>query len=182
MDTLVLDAGYRPINRVSWQDAFRMVFSGRAEVVETYADRVVRSPREVFPVPSIVRFVQTVARALQRRSVAFNRRNVYLRDRGRCQYCGDRVPSNGFDFEHVVPKAQGGRTTWENIVVACLPCNQRKGSRTPADAGMRLRSKPVRPKVLPGMGSAKLVWNDGMPISWKDYLRSVGYWHVPLEP
>jgi 5-methylcytosine-specific restriction endonuclease McrA len=181
MDTLVLDAGYQPINRVSWQEAFRLVFTGRAEVVENYADRIVHSAREVFPVPSIVRFVRTVAKAFYRRGVAFNRRNVYLRDKGRCQYCGLRVPSTNFDFEHILPKAQGGRTTWENIVVACLPCNQKKGNRTPPEAGMKLRSKPMRPKSLPGVGSAQLAWNDGMPISWKDYLRSVGYWHVPLE-
>lgn len=181
MDTLVLDAGYRPINRVSWQEAFRMVFTGRAEVVETYADRFVRSARRAFPVPSIVRFVRTVARVLTGRGVAFNRRNVYLRDKGRCQYCGERVPSSSFDFEHVVPKARGGRTTWENIVVACIPCNQKKGNRTPEEAGMKLRSKPVRPKSLPGMGAAKLSWNEGMPVSWRDYLRSVGYWHLPLQ-
>ena len=181
MDTLVLDAGYRPINRVTWQEAFRMVFTGRAEVVETYADRVVRSAREIFPMPSIVRFVRAMTRAFYRRGVAFNRRNVYLRDKGRCQYCGLRVPSNAFDFEHVVPKAQGGRTRWENIVIACIPCNQRKGNRTPRQAGMRLRSKPMRPKYLPGANAASLMWSEGMPHTWKDYLHSVRYWHVKLE-
>ena len=180
MDTLVLDASYQPISRVSWQQAFRMVFSGRAVVVETYADWVVRSAREVFLVPSIVRFVRVV-RNFFRRGIKFNRRNVYLRDKGRCQYCGRRVPSNDFEFEHVIPKCQGGRTRWENIVVACTPCNQRKGNRTPEQAGMRLLSKPVRPRSLPGVGAASLAWGEGMPVTWKDYLRSVGYWHDALE-
>lgn len=180
METLVLNAAYQPIYRVSWKEAFCLVFTGRAEVVESYADRVVRSAREVFPMPSIVRFVRMVASAFYR-GVKFNRRNVYLRDKGRCQYCGDRVASNAFDFEHVIPKALGGRTRWENIVVACIPCNQQKGSRTPPQAGMRLRLKPVRPRSLPGAGSASLVWNEGMPTTWKDYLRSVSYWHVALE-
>lgn len=181
MDTLVLDMRYQPINRVSWQEAFRLVFSGRAEIVETYTDRVVRSARKAFAVPSIVRFVNTVARAFYRRGVSFNRRNVYLRDKGRCQYCGESVPSNAFDFEHIVPKSKGGRTSWENIVVACIPCNQKKGNRTPEEAHMKLLTKPVRPRSLPGMGSAKLVWSEGMPLSWRDYMRSVGYWHTPLE-
>ncbi len=179
METLVLNAAYQPINRVSWQEAFRLVFTGRAEIVETYADRVVRSARAAFPVPSIVRFVRMV-RSVFRRGIRFNRRNVYLRDKGRCQYCGDKVSLDGFSFEHVIPRAQGGKTSWENIVVACIPCNRRKGGRTPEQARMRLRSKPVRPRSLPGMGSG-LGWNDGMPHSWKTYLQSVGYWHAPLD-
>lgn len=181
MDTLVLNAWYQPIDRITWQDAFRLIFSGRAEIVETYTDRTVRSCRETFAVPSIVRFLRKVKAAVaHRRKVPFNRRNVYLRDRGRCQYCGKSVPSNEFDFEHVLPRAQGGRTSWENIVVACIPCNQRKGNRTPEQAGMRLLTRPTRPRSLPGMECGGLVWKEGMPTSWKDYLRSVRYWHATL--
>jgi len=179
MDTLVLNAAYQPVARVSWQRAFTLVFTGRAEVVETYADRVIRSAREVFPMPSIVRFVRMV-KAYFSRGVRFNRRNVYLRDKGRCQYCGHRVPSNAFNFEHVVPKAQGGRTTWANIVVSCHPCNQKKGNRTPEQAGMKLLSQPYRPKSLPGMGRTQLAWHEGMPSTWKDYLQTVRYWHTTL--
>ena len=119
-----------------------MVFAGRAEIVETYSGRVIRSAREVFPMPSIVRFVRRVTYAF-RGGVKFNRKNLYLRDKGSCQYCGERVPSNAFDFEHVIPKARGGRTRWDNVVVACIPCNQLKGNRTPQEAGMRRRTKPV---------------------------------------
>lgn len=180
MDTLVLNAAYQPINRVSWQAAFCMVFSGRAEIVETYSDRKIRSARADFPMPSIVRFVRMVQGVFKRR-VKFNRRNVYLRDRGRCQYCGARVPSDEFSFEHVIPRAQGGKTSWTNIVVACVPCNRRKGGRTPREAGMGLRSKPVRPKHLPGADAAQLVWREGMPFSWRSYLHSVRYWHAALE-
>ena len=180
MDTLVLNAAYQPVDRVSWQKAFQLIFTGRAVVVETYADRVVRSAREVFPVPSIVRFVRMVT-AVFRQGVKFNRRNVYLRDKGSCQYCGLRVPSNDFNFEHVIPRAQGGRTSWDNIVVACAPCNRRKGNRTPEQAGMALKSKPVRPKYVPGVYSAKLIWSEGMPRTWKDYMQSVRYWHAKLE-
>lgn len=180
MDTLVLDATYQPINRVSWKEAFRMVFTGRAEIVETYADRVIRSARRVFPMPSIVRFVRMVKNVF-RRGIRFNRKNVYLRDKGRCQYCGERVPSNDFEFEHVIPKCQGGRTRWENIVVACTSCNQQKGNRTPDQARMHLRSRPLRPKYLPGANAAILVWDEGMPETWKDYMRSMRYWNDPLE-
>ena len=180
METLVLNAAYQPVSRVSWQEAFCMVFTGRAEVVESYGDRIVRSAREEFPMPSIVRFVRMV-RGVFKRRVKFNRRNVYLRDKGACQYCGKPVSSTDFSFEHVIPRAQGGRTSWENIVVACVPCNRKKGGRTPEQARMRLRSKPVHPRSLPGAGSAKLVWREGMPDSWKTYLQSVRYWHGALD-
>jgi 5-methylcytosine-specific restriction endonuclease McrA len=180
MDTLVLNASYQPICRVSWQEAFRMVFSGRAEVVETYANRLIRSTRQAFPMPSIVRFVRRVT-AIFRRGVRFNRRNVYLRDKGICQYCGERVGSNAFSLEHIIPRAQGGHTSWVNIVVSCIRCNRRKGNRTPEQAGMKLLSKPVRPKFLPDANSASLMWNEGMPLSWKDYLQSMRYWHTRLE-
>ena len=178
METLVLNASYQPINRVSWQEAFRLVFTGRAEIVETY-DRVVRSARAAFPVPSIVRFVRMV-KSVFRRGIRFNRRNVYLRDKGRCQYCGRRVSLDGFSFEHVIPRAQGGRTSWENIVVACIPCNRKKGGRTPEQARMRLRSKPVRPKHLSGARSS-LGWHGGMPSTWRTYLQSAGYWSATLD-
>lgn len=179
METLVLNASYQPVSRVSWQEAFRLVFTGRAEIVETYADRVVHSARAAFPVPSIVRFVRMV-KSVFRRGIRFNRKNVYLRDKSRCQYCGEGVSLNDFSFEHVIPRAQGGRTSWENIVVACIPCNRRKGGRTPEQARMRLRSKPVRPKTLPGAKSS-LAWNDGMPTTWRIYLQSVRYWNATLE-
>ena len=181
MDTLVLNAHYQPVGRVSWQDAFRLIFTGRAEVIENYADRMVRSACDSWPVPSIVRFLRKVVSMPFRRKVVFNRRNVYLRDRGRCQYCGVVVPSTDFEFEHVIPRAQGGRTCWENIVVACVGCNQRKGSRTPEQAGMRLLSSPRRPSSLPIKVPAGLVWQEGMPTSWRDYLRTLSYWNTKLD-
>lgn len=181
MDTLVLNASYQPVGRVSWQTAFRLIFSGRVEVVDTYTDRIVRSAREVFQVPSIVRFVKMVKKAFRRRGVSLNRKNIYLRDRGRCQFCGTSLPSSSFTLDHLLPRSQGGGTSWENVVVACIPCNQRKRNRTPEQAGMKLLGRPVRPKTLPGMVPTGLVWNEGMPSSWRDYLLSFRYWHAPLD-
>ena len=177
MDTLVLNRSYMPINRISWQDALCDVFTGRAEIIETYEDWTVSSPSTVFGVPSVIRFLGKV-RGMFRRGVKFNRHNVYMRDKGRCQYCGSKVGKNTFTYDHVIPRQQGGRTKWGNIVIACLPCNQRKANRTPQQAKMKLRSKPVRPKSLPG---TTLIWEDSMPKSWRDYVTTVSYWHGSLD-
>jgi len=179
MDTLVLNSSYMPINRVSWREALSCIFSGRAEVVEEYEDRTVRSPSTVFKVPSIIRFLSRAV-GFFRRGVKFNRNNVYLRDKGSCQYCGKKVTRSGFTYDHVIPRSQGGKTKWDNVVVACLPCNQRKRDRTPAQAGMSLLNKPVRPRSLPG-NPAQLVWENSMPSSWKDYVGTVSYWHDRLD-
>lgn len=181
MDVLVLTHAWRPLRRVSWQLAFQWIFSGRVEVIDHYADRAVRSAHREWPMPSIVRFLRKVRDRLRPRRITFNRRNVWLRDRGQCQYCGRGVPSHAFTYDHIVPRSRGGGTSWENIVVSCLPCNQAKGDATPDEAGMALRSRPVRPRSLPARNRGELCWQTGMPTSWKDYLGSVAWWHDALE-
>lgn len=178
MDTLVLSHSYQPIMRVPWQRAIGLVLSGRVEVLEEYEDRQIRSTRSAFPMPAVIRFIQKVV-GFFRRGVKFNRRNVWLRDKGHCQYCARKVSLSEFTFDHVTPKSQGGKTCWENIVVSCLACNGRKEDRTPTQAHMVLKNVPVRPKSLPG-SDLSMTWGEGMPSSWKDYLGSVQYWHGTL--
>ena len=178
MDTLVLNSSYMPIDRISWRDALSRILTGRAEVVEEYEGWTVCSPSTVFKVPSIIRFLGKVA-GLFRKGVRFNRHNVYLRDKGRCGYCGLRVSRSSFTYDHVVPRHQGGKTTWTNVVVSCLPCNQEKSNRTPRQAGMVLKTKPHRPKTLPG--GFNLSWDDKMPGSWQTFLRNTAYWHGQLD-
>jgi len=180
MDTLVLSDAYLPIDRVSWQRAITLVLSGRADVVEEYEDRYIRSPSTIFPMPSVIRFVKRIAN-LFRRGVKFNRKNVWLRDKGRCQYCQRKTSLADFTFDHVVPQSQGGPTRWENIVVACPECNHRKRDRTPQQAKMFLRTPPARPKSLPGVSFPIFRWDDNMPKTWKDYLGSYQYWNGALK-
>jgi len=180
MQVLVLNVSYMPINRVPWQDALCDVFTGRAEVVEEYDNWVVHSSTMCIPVPSVIRFISTAANNVFRRGVKFNRNNVWMRDKGRCQYCNRQVSRAEFTYDHVRPQSQGGRTRWENIVVACTPCNQRKRDRSPEEVGMRLIREPYRPKFLPGVSFPVFQWDDDMPPSWKDYLGSVRYWHSEL--
>ena len=145
METLVLNAGYEPVACVHWQRAVTMIFLGKVEVVESY-DREVRAPSLALKVPAVVRFLRAIRRV--KRIVKFNRENVYARDGGQCQYCGRAVARTEATYDHVVPRAHGGRTSWENVVIACVTCNQRKGGRTPEQAGMRLMKAPARPKHL----------------------------------
>ena len=202
MDTLVLNQGYQPINRVPWFEAIGYLFTEdgtpKCEVVEVYDEKFVHSGRTSggelpvaltilqteeegkWFVPSVIRFLKA-ATGMFRKGVKFNRNNVWLRDKGRCQYCDNKVSRSSFTYDHVIPRRQSGKTKWENIVVACSPCNQRKKDRSPAQAGMRLRRKPVRPKHLPGLNSPLLNWQEGMPDTWQSYLASVRYWHGKLD-
>lgn len=180
MDTLVLADTYHPLGRVEWQRAICWVLTGRVAVVEEYPDRVIHSPSQAFPMPSVVRFVRKV-RGMFKRTATFNRRNIWIRDGGRCGYCGNSVKMAEFTFDHVTPRCLGGLTTWENIVVSCHPCNRQKADRTPEQAAMRLRVRPSRPTGFLGVYSPALFWEDGMPESWRSFLASVDYWHGTLE-
>ena len=144
--TLLLNQGYEPLRAISWQRAFCLVALGKVEVVEHY-DRTVRSAQRAFQVPAVVRLLAQIRRYEQQ--VKFSRQNVLFRDDWTCQYCGEAKPKQQLTYDHVVPKAQGGRTCWENIVTACGECNRKKGARTPDQAGMRLRNHPHRPNWAP---------------------------------
>jgi len=171
MRTLVLDQGYQPHRVVSWQRAVTMLFAGKVEVIEAY-DEEIRSPSTSLSMPSVVRLLRALRRRARR--LRFSRMNVALRDDFRCQYCGDRFILRELTFDHVVPRSAGGKTHWENVVMACRPCNGRKGGRTPAEAGMSLRKEPYRPKSLPPTTFRVQLGND-VPDSWTQW---VSYWNA----
>jgi 5-methylcytosine-specific restriction endonuclease McrA len=196
METLVLNSAYMPINRVPWMEAIGDLLTGRAEVIETYDDRtaavseiILDLPKAfealrtdvlgVWKIPSIIRFVTKAV--FRRRNVKFNRHNVWLRDKCRCQYCNRKLKLDEFTYDHVQPQSKGGETNWLNIVVACVDCNHHKANRTPEEARMRLKREPYKPMHLPGHTSPALSWKTGMPDCWKSFLASVSYWHGKLD-
>ncbi len=126
-------------------------------------------------VPKIIRLV--VYDKLPKASIKFNRKNVFARDKNKCQYCGKKFPTSELSLDHVLPRTQGGTSNWKNIVCACTNCNKHKGGRRPAEAGMKLICQPVKPRYCPiiqlKLGSNK--YN-----SWKQFLNNA-YWSVPLE-
>jgi 5-methylcytosine-specific restriction endonuclease McrA len=176
MRTLVLDQGYLPVNVVSWQRAMSYIARDRADVLEEYATLIHAGVQ----MPAVVRLNRPVARYVPR--VKFSRANVLARDRSRCQYCGRRLPSAELTYDHVIPRSQGGRTTWENIVMACVDCNRQKANRTPAQAEMRLLRPPSRPSVYDvGLAAGLPRYHPRLqprdvPPEWRDY------WTVELEP
>ncbi|MDR3493940.1 MAG: HNH endonuclease [Ancalomicrobiaceae bacterium] len=173
---LVLNADYRPLSYYplsiwSWQDAIKAVFLDRVNIVSSY-DVSVRSSRFAMRLPSVVSLKTYVKPA---RNPAFTRFNVFLRDRFSCQYCGDR---EDLTFDHLVPRCKGGTTTWENVLTACSPCNLRKGSKTPREAGMAPMQLPYRPSVQDLHNNGRLFPPNYLHRSWLDYL----YWDTELEP
>ncbi|MEU5882562.1 HNH endonuclease [Spirillospora sp. NPDC047279] len=131
MTVLVLNASYEPLQNVDLRHAIRMLVRGVAVVEEAEEGRTFGR----YPVPRVLRLVRYVAmRWRHGRRPPWSKRGVYLRDKGLCGYCGRR----GHTIDHVIPQSRGGGDTWDNTVLACGKCNNRKGSRTPAEAGMRL--------------------------------------------
>ena len=167
--TLLLNATYEPLRVISWQRAVVLVYLGKVEVVCTY-ENVLRSVSTCMQAPAVVRLMTLVRR--RRGRVMFSRRNVFLRDDFRCQYCGVHLPAAELTADHVVPRSRGGRTSWDNVVTACVPCNHRKGCSTPSQAQMTLRRKPERPSHLPP--PVLRLSQDSTPEAWREFLAWSG--------
>jgi 5-methylcytosine-specific restriction endonuclease McrA len=144
--TLVLSSWYFPHRIVSWESAVTLVYLDKAQVVVEY-DEVVRSPSTSIGLPAVIRLMRPVR--VTKTSPKLTRGNLYLRDGYRCAYCDERLAGRELTYDHVIPRAQGGRTEWENVVTACRACNHKKGNRTPDQAGMFPRHRAARPHLLP---------------------------------
>ena len=141
--TLKLDSSFRPIDIISSVEALVMCLIGKARAIESYT-RKINSASESFALPSVIVLNRYVKFRFS--YVSCSRVNLFHRDQGQCQYCGKSQDSKLMTIDHVIPKSRGGKNTWENLVVACKKCNQKKGNKTPIEAGMRLRKTPKKPK------------------------------------
>ncbi len=164
----MLNASFEPLHIVTWQRALQLLFQGKVEVVEE-SDKEVRTVRFTIKVPAVLRLLTYVPLTRKKEIVRFSRLNIFLRDQCTCQYCGRAFTKNQLTLDHVIPIVQGGQKSWENIVTACKPCNQKKGGHTPAQAGLQLIRKPKQPAWLPTaslqLGIIKT------PERWKIYLK-----------
>jgi 5-methylcytosine-specific restriction endonuclease McrA len=204
-NVLVLNKYYQAIRVINVRRAFSLLCRDLAEVVHIETDTTGTSrwhnldmtewtelsqlKREFEPdgfdwihtvrlqiaVPRIIRLLGYDK--LPRQDVKFNRRNIFARDGNRCQYCGKKFSTSDLSLDHVVPRSQDGKSTWENIVCCCIKCNVKKGGRTPEQAHMHLISKPHKPKRSPVIN---IRLSDARYASWKQFLDEA-YWTVELK-
>ena len=136
---LVLNATYEPINVCAARRALVLVLKGVASAEEE-SRLVFRSPSRSFRVPSVIRLLEYRRIPFQGR--ALSRKNILMRDRNTCQFCGRVLPAAELTLDHIVPRSRGGESTWDNLVACCHPCNNRKGDRLLEEAGMKLLRRP----------------------------------------
>ncbi len=161
---LVINASYEAINVVTARRAMTLIFKGAA-VVEQVSAFTVRTSHLDIPLPSVVRLLSY--RRVPRQNRAVSRKGIMLRDHATCQYCGTPRASGSLTLDHVVPKSRRGASTWENLVACCFTCNNRKGDRTPSEAGMPLLKQPRQISL-----QAKHKLMQGDEATWEKYLFS----------
>ena len=188
--TLMLNRNWQPVGVAPVRRSLVLLWNGTARVVDpadyqlyTWADWAAMAPRDGEPMVRTVRQPIRVPEVLSlitydrvpTNSVTFSRRNIFKRDRYTCQYCGNQPGPEELTIDHVIPRAQGGESTWENCVLACVACNARKADRTPEQARMRLPRRPHKPQWKPDYATR------GERItSWSRFL-SEAYWTVELQ-
>jgi 5-methylcytosine-specific restriction endonuclease McrA len=143
-DTLVLNAdglpvSVLPLSVIPWQESIKYMCLDKADVLLWHENWIVRSATWETPVPSVIMLREYMK---AKTSVRFSRANVYLRDNGKCQYCGTHIERKDATLDHVMPVSKGGKTSWENCVTACGPCNAEKADKT---KGYKPRVKPYKP-------------------------------------
>jgi len=144
---LLLNQTYEPLGTVSVARAVIMAFKNTVYVEELDGDRVLHSARESFPVPSVIRRRTYINVRRRREASGMKRLRIYMRDKFRCQYCGEKKPASELTLDHILPRSRGGDNSPVNIVTACVPCNNRKSDRTPAEARMPLLTSQTALRV-----------------------------------
>lgn len=192
---LVLNRLYQPVNITTVRRAFALLYQGTAKAIDdqfqtfdfeswaelsetVHSSDIIKTVSSSILVPRVI--VLQIFDRFPRMHVRFSRQNIFLRDQSTCQYCNRRFPRIDLNLDHVVPRARGGRTTWENVVCSCIKCNLKKGSRTPEEAGMKLARAPSRPRWSPFEQG-----RDGVRPreEWRPFLTltDASYWNTELE-
>mgnify|MGYP000103036722 CR=1 FL=1 len=192
-NVLVLNRSFFPVHITSVRRAFCLLYRGIAKAVdeqyktfdfESWSQLAVEQEHEaiglvdrMIRIPRVILLV-TYDR-MPRGHIRFTRLNIYIRDKGICQYCGKKFPKSELSLDHVIPRSHGGKSTWDNIVCCCADCNRKKGGRTPQEAGMKLLKKPKKPNWTPFY---KVSLKDLTRREWLPFLNiiDVSYWHTEL--
>ena len=198
---LFLNSNYEPINIITLKKAIKKLINAKAEVISVESGAYVSydinswleltmlkkecgldADENLFGSDSFSIVIPTVIRSLTydkayRQSIRMTRRNIFVRDKNICQFCGKKFPTDKLTLDHVLPRAQGGISTWENLVCACRKCNQKKGCMTLKESGMKLLSIPVKPSIFTTFELPK-----GTPKykNWDSFVSDI-YWSATLE-
>jgi len=187
---LVLNSLYQAVQVTGVRRAFRLFYAGRARAVaadfvsydfDNWCDlpagvdgEIIRTPTRSIRIPKVIQLVEYDK--LPNREVRFTRRNIFHRDKNRCQYCGKVFPQRDLNLDHVVPLSRGGGSSWNNVVCACIRCNTRKGHHLAVECGMRLIRRPRKPAGHPML---RANWLGPCPVEWRTFLDEA-YWNVEL--
>jgi 5-methylcytosine-specific restriction endonuclease McrA len=191
---LVLNRSYQPVHVTTAKRALGLLYAGVVRALdrefqtfdfESWAALgaaagadLVHTPTRVIAVPRVI--ILQMFNRVPRAKVRFSRLNIYARDEDTCQYCGRKRKRADLNLDHVVPRSQGGKTCWENVVCSCIECNLRKGGRTPVQAGIKLLREPIRPRWTPLLRGSPV---KGAHRAWLPFLNltDASYWNVELE-
>ena len=166
---LLLNFSYEPLGTIGVARAMCMIVRGAVTVEENDGDNVLRSVRQTFRVPSVIRLRHYIhVRRAKQAKATIRRAQIYMRDGYHCQYCGEAKSASGLTLDHILPRAQGGTSTPGNLVTACEKCNQRKGNRTPEQARMPLLTSQTLLKI--GLDRVLLCRYAESKPEWKKYL------------
>ena len=193
-DVLVLNKAWAPVDTVSVFDAIVKLYQDKAYALDAscrmykweswikdwseaaaLAQDVIHTSSVEIPIPRVI--VLRDYTGFINRQPKCNRKNLFLRDKGQCQYCGYKGAYEKFNIEHVIPSSMGGKLEWTNVALACVPCNQKKRNRTPEQAGMKLIRKPFKPRWFQIKSDEKV--RDKFN-SWHELLSDM-YWSVELK-
>jgi 5-methylcytosine-specific restriction endonuclease McrA len=139
---ILLNADYTFLNVVSWKRALKMVFKEKVEVLQ-YSETIIRCGDTSIPLPTVMKLIKFI-RTIYRNRVPFTKKNIMVRDKYECAYCGSR---RELTIDHIIPSSRGGKTNFENCITACRPCNNAKGNRTPNEAGMFMKRRAYQPTI-----------------------------------
>jgi 5-methylcytosine-specific restriction endonuclease McrA len=161
MEILVLNSTYQPINTTTLARGFKLVFKGKAEILEHISNSPIITDKKSFQRPTVIRLLKYVS--VPYRKIQLNRQNILARDGYKCAYCGSE--NRILTLDHIMPKSRGGRNTWENLITSCGNCNVKKNNRTPEEANMTLLFQPFKPSYIYFV--QKL---EDIHFSWKGYI------------
>jgi 5-methylcytosine-specific restriction endonuclease McrA len=190
-NVLVLNRLFQAIQVTTVRKAFCLLYKGHVRAVapdyttydwEDWVDIPAQPEEDSIVTPTIrIRIPRVVLLLdfdrLPRHEVRFTRKNIFYRDRSRCQYCGHKFQTRDLNLDHVTPLSRGGKSTWENVVCCCISCNSRKGGHLPEEVGMRLVRLPVKPRWHP---LVKISFTSGQYEAWKNFL-DIAYWNTELR-